>query len=73
MKKPYHGEQFGCFDQGKPINHTEYELSRVYDMLYAAELTNLSSDNIKKIFSILPESLRLEYNYSNWKYNSNWK
>jgi len=68
MKKAIQGEQYGTSDMGKPIACTEEQLSRVYDVLYNAEKAGLKKDVIKKIFMCLPEDMKLEFNYSNWKY-----
>jgi len=68
MELPAHGSQQGCSDQGHPIDNTEYQLSRIYDMLYSAQEAGLSGNEIQKIFSTLPGSTKLEFNYSNWRY-----
>jgi hypothetical protein len=68
LNLPVHGEQHGCNDQGAPSSHSEEELSRVYDMLYSAEQAGLGHEQVRKIFSTLPESMKLEFNYSNWRY-----
>jgi hypothetical protein len=68
LEKPVHGSQHGCTDQGQPTEHTEEQLSRVYDMLYAAEQAGVNPDQTQKIFSSLPDSMKLEFNYSNWRY-----
>lgn len=65
LEKPVHGSPHGCTDQRKPETHTEKQLSRVYDMLYAAEQAGLQA---QKIFNSLPDSMKLEFNYSNWRY-----
>ena len=68
METAVHGEQHGCHDQGHPTENSEYQLSRIYDMLFAAQEAGLSEDQIQKIFSTLPDSTKLEFNYSNWRY-----
>ena len=68
MERPIHGTQHGCTDTGAPTEHTEDQLSRVYDMLYAAEQAGLDHEQVRKIFTTLPESMKLEFNYSNWRY-----
>jgi hypothetical protein len=67
MDKPVKGKQYGTTDQGKPENHSVEELSRVADLLWAATQVGgrkLSQD----VFKLLPQSLRGEFNYANWKY-----
>lgn len=51
----------------KPEDYTEEQLSRVYDMLYSAEQAGLEP---KLVFSVIPENMKLEFNYSNWKYRA---
>ena len=69
LSTPVHGEQHGCTDQGKPETCSEYQLSRIYDMLFAAQEAGLEKNQIQQIFSSLPEAMKLEWNYSNWKYH----
>ena len=72
LEFPTHNSQHGCYDQGAPLDNSEHTLSRIYDMLYAAEQAGLNHEQVKTIFSTLPESIKLEFNYSNWRYcNSN--
>jgi len=68
LEKPTLFSQHGCADQSNPTIHSEETLSRVFDMLYAAEQAGLDKTQVNKIFSILPETMKLEFNYSNWKY-----
>jgi hypothetical protein len=68
LETPVHGEQHGCHDQAQPTDNSEYQLSRIYDMLFAAQEAGLLKDQIQKIFSSLPETMKLEFNYSNWRY-----
>jgi hypothetical protein len=72
MKKAYHGQQFGCNDTGAPETYTAEQLSRVRDMLFAAEkvepIAEMQDKLVSSIFKMLPEAMKLELNYSNWKY-----
>ncbi len=70
LKPPVHGEQHGCYDQGKPEKYTEKQLSRVYDILFAAEQADLNKAQVNQVFATLPDSMKLEFNYSNWKYQA---
>ena len=69
MEPPYEGKGMGCWDQGPPIDFTPYELSRVYDMLFIAEV-ELGEEVQRRIWMALPNELKLEFNYSNWSYCS---
>lgn len=68
MEKGVHGVIMGCHDQGVPEIYTEEQLSRVHDMLYNAHRAGLPREDIQKIFSTLPEMMKLEFNYSCWRY-----
>jgi len=68
LSTPVHGEQHGCHDQAKSPTYSEYQLSRIYDMLFAAQEAGLLKEVVQKIFAILPEDMKLDWNYSNWKY-----
>lgn len=65
LDKPIVGKQYGTTDGGKPEKHTAKELSRLTDALYAAQEAGL---DYKKVFSLAPKDMMLEWNYSNWKY-----
>ena len=66
MERLEHGQQMGCCDQNKPEIYTEEQLSRLYDLCYAAEKLSLEQE----VFKLAPEDMKLEYNYPNWKYQS---
>lgn len=57
----------GCTDQGPPLDYSEAQLSRVYDILYMAE-RNFGPEISMKIWWSLPKDLRAEWNYANWSY-----
>lgn len=63
------GQKFGSSDQDPPEKHTEHELSRVADLLSAAEKVG-GEDLQKKVFALLPSSLKLEFNYAKWSYKA---
>jgi len=65
MKKGVHGEQHGSSDMGKPETYTEEQLSRLYDVLY---YTEKAGGDEKKVFSVFPDAMKGEFNYSNWRY-----
>ena len=65
LDKPYVGKQFGTTDGGAPEKHTAKELSRLTDALYAAQEAGI---DYKKVFTLSPKDMMLEWNYSNWKY-----
>ncbi len=68
MNKAEPGEYYGCTDGGSPIT-TEYDLSRVYDMLYHAELVG-GQNLTRQVFTLLPDSVKLDFNYSKWQYEA---
>jgi hypothetical protein len=63
---------YGTSDGAAPSLYLKRELSRVADLLHIAK--KLDGDRIngeelaKKIFNLLPQDLRLEFNYSKWSY-----
>jgi hypothetical protein len=61
------GEPHGCYDQPPPEDATEYQLSRVLDLLDAAKQVGIDPD----VFRLLPERIKLEFNYSKWSYVPN--
>lgn len=68
-KKP--GTQMGCTDTDKPENYTEDQLSLLHDLLLAAQRLEDNTNTAMltaQVFKLLPEMLKLEFNYSNWKY-----
>lgn len=74
------GEQLGCTDTAAPEAYTEEQLSRVHDLLLAAQRLEDSVENLEGVrslplltsqtFKLLPETLKLEFNYSNWRYRA---
>lgn len=67
VTKPTPGRQYGTTDQGPPEDYTEYQLSRIADILYAAQEAKLDP---KKFWKILPDNMKMEWNYAKWKYES---
>lgn len=65
LTKPTHGRQYGCNDTAHPEQHTPAQLSRLTDAMYAAQEAGL---DYKEVFRQAPDSMKLEWNYSNWKY-----
>ncbi|MDD5649760.1 MAG: hypothetical protein PHF86_04970 [Candidatus Nanoarchaeia archaeon] len=65
------GDQLGCTDMDAPEEYTPEQLSRVHDLLLVAQRLE-DSANVPMLttqtFRLLPETLKLEFNYSNWKY-----
>ena len=67
MKKPQPGQAFGTNDQGPPENNTPDELSRVADLVYAANLVG-GKELAQKVFKLVPDSMKGEFNYAKWEY-----
>ena len=67
MKKPQSGQAFGTNDQGPPENHTPDELSRLADLVYAANLVG-GKELAQKVFKVVPDSMKGEFNYAKWEY-----
>ena len=67
MQKPEVGKKYGCSDQGPPQNTTQWALSRVADMLYAAFQLG-GHELMQKVFMTLDDSVKLEFNYARWTY-----
>jgi hypothetical protein len=66
-----HGDQCGCHDQGPPETYADEQLSRVHDIL---KLADEIGDRTKiSIWTALPTKLKLEFNYSNWRYHERGK
>jgi hypothetical protein len=65
LTKPFVGRQYGCNDTSGPENYTAYQLSRLTDAMFAAQQAGL---DYKDIFILAPAPMRMEWNYSNWKY-----
>ncbi|MDD5649445.1 MAG: hypothetical protein PHF86_03360 [Candidatus Nanoarchaeia archaeon] len=70
MKPVKHGAQCGCNDMAPPEKYTAEQLSRVRDLLMAAEKVEETAQSLlpTTVFRSLPEAMKLEFNYSNWKY-----
>lgn len=66
--KPYHGKKYGCNDTLPPEFYTANQLSRIADMLYAAGISGIVTE--EAVWQTLPESAKLEFNYSNWSYEA---
>lgn len=65
------GDPLGCPDTAKPEIHTPSQLSRIHDLLLAAQEAqkSLGLPDLKvEVFRKLPETARLEYIYSIWQY-----
>jgi len=67
MKKPQPGQSFGTSDQAEPENHTPDELSRAADLLYCAHEVG-GKELSQKVFKLLPDSMKGEFNYAKWQY-----
>lgn len=67
MKKPQPGQAFGTNDQGPPEDHTPDELSRLADLLYAANVVG-GKELAQKVFKLVPDSMKGEFNYAKWEY-----
>ena len=63
--KPEAGQQYGKQSEAEPVNHSSEELSRLTDVLYNAEQLGL---RVREIFAMAPETMRLEWRFSNWQY-----
>lgn len=66
LEKPYPGKCYGCIDTDAPSHSNPKQLSRVVDMLYAAQESGIV--DAVDVFKLLPEHVRLEFNYSRWHY-----
>ena len=66
MEKPYPGKNYGCIDTAPPSMHTERQLSRLADALYAASKTGVIAP--QAVYSLAPQSMRLEWNFARWSY-----
>jgi hypothetical protein len=51
-------------DGPRPERYTDSELSRIHDVLRILKPMRLH----RTVFKALPHSLKLEYNWSDWKY-----
>lgn len=67
MKKPQPGQAFGTNDQGPPENHSPEELSRLADLVYAAHTIG-GKALAQKVFKLVPDSMKGEFNYAKWEY-----
>jgi hypothetical protein len=65
MSKPVPGRQYGCNDTSAPEQFTPAQLSRLADAMFAAQEAGL---NFKDVFFLAPPNMKMEWNYSNWKY-----
>ena len=64
-RKPRPGQKFGTSDQAPPEDFTEDQLSRLADALWAAQEAGLDP---KKVFKLAPDTMKGEWNFSNWTY-----
>jgi hypothetical protein len=67
MKKPQPGQAFGANDQGPPENHSAEELSRLADLVYAAHTIG-GKELAQKVFKLVPDNMKGEFNYAKWEY-----
>lgn len=67
LKKPYPGMVFGEDGAELPIKHTEDELSRLADLMYAA-LQQGGQEMVQNVFRLIPSELKAEFSYSRWEY-----
>ena len=68
MKKPVENKYYGCCDGDTPEWYSEYELSRVYDILYSTCLLEDIICDVQSVWNNFPDTLRAEFNYCKWKY-----
>jgi hypothetical protein len=64
MSKPQPGQAYGATDTGAPEEHSEEQLSRAADLLYYADQLGVQ----KEVWAALPRNLKVEWNYSKWRY-----
>ncbi len=62
--KPVVGEQCGATDGGNP-HYTSWQLSRLTDLMYTANKIGIDPN---KIFKLAPDGMKIDWNYSSWKY-----
>lgn len=74
FSKPFEGKSYGITDGPSPKECSEYQLSRIVDMLYAAQESNLKGPEgqplLNAVFGCLSAQIKKEFNYSKWKYTS---
>jgi hypothetical protein len=61
-----HGQQCGCTDQAPSEVYTDYQLSRLADIFKLA--LEIDKNFALQMWEFFPTSIKLEFNYSNWKY-----
>jgi hypothetical protein len=61
---PLSGQGFGCTDTAPPENSSNYELSRILDMLQLAEELGIK----KQVWDLLDSQIKMDYNYAKWSY-----
>ena len=61
------GQGHGTTDGGPPEAHTPEELSRLSDV-YQLAFEYFGKEQAQKVFATFPDSMKLEFNYANWKY-----
>lgn len=74
ISKPQAGKAMGTTDQGPPEKFTPAQLSRIYDMLYAAQEADMKGPEgqplMNAVWGCLTPDAKMEWNYSKWKYES---
>jgi hypothetical protein len=65
LTKPVDGQVCGCADTDQPQKYSMKQLSRLYDMLYAAQEAGI---NVMKLTPQVPTAMMIEFNYSKWRY-----
>ena len=76
MKKisvPVVGKSYGASDTAAPKNTTPAQLSRVLDILYAAQESGLKGPEgqslVDSIWGAIPKEVKGDFNYAKWKYS----
>ena len=65
MDKPRAGKAYGSTDQAAPEKYTPEQLSRLTDAMYNAQEAGI---DYQAVFKLAPDDMKLEWNYSKWKY-----
>lgn len=65
LSKPTVGRNYGATDTAAPEKYTPEQLSRLTDAMYNAQEAGL---DYKAVFKLAPDDMKMEWNYSKWKY-----
>lgn len=63
---PIHGQPMGCKEGNPPEHTTNDELSRIKDAYDA--VAQQSTVPLQAFWNLIPESIRMDYNWSKWTY-----